>query len=86
MHDLLIRDGRVVDPSQGIDAVMDVAIDGGQIAALGSGLTAGGVREVLDADGLIVTPGLVDLHTHVHAGVAPLGIEADPHCLARVGT
>jgi dihydroorotase len=83
MHDLLIRDGRVVDPGQGIDAVMDVAIDGGRIAALGSGLAAGGVREVLDAAGLIVAPGLVDLHTHVYAGVAPLGIEADPHCLAR---
>jgi len=30
-----------------------------------------------------VTPGLIDLHTHVYAGVAPLGVEADPHCLAR---
>jgi dihydroorotase len=83
MHDLVIRGGRVVDPSQGLDAVTDVAIDGGRIAALGSGLTQGGVREVLDADGLVVTPGLIDLHTHVYAGVAPLGIEADPHCITR---
>lgn len=83
VHDIVIRGGRVVDPSQGIDAQLDVAIDGQRIARLGSGLTTGGVREVVDADGLLVTPGLIDLHTHVYAGVAPLGVEADPHCLAR---
>ena len=41
-----------------------------------------GVRHgVVDATGLIVTPGLVDLHTHVYWGVAPLGVEPDPNCL-----
>lgn len=83
MHDLVIRGGRVVDPSQGIDAELDVAIEGPKVVALGKDLAAGGSRAVLEAAGRIVTPGLVDLHTHVYWGVAPLGIEADPHCLMR---
>src|SRR5437867_8993653 len=83
MHDLVVRGGRVIDPSQNIDSVMDVAIDGQRISAVGPNLTANGVREIVDAEGLIVTPGLVDLHTHVFFGVPPLGVEPDPHCLAR---
>jgi dihydroorotase len=83
MHDLVVRGGRVVDPSQNLDALLDLAVDGQQITAVGPDLAAGGARQVFDAATMIVTPGLVDLHTHVYAGVAPLGIEADPHCLAR---
>jgi dihydroorotase len=83
MHDLVVRGGRVVDPSQGIDRELDVAIDGDQIAAVGENLAASGARELLDATGLIVTPGLIDLHTHVFWGVPPLGVQPDPHCLAR---
>src|SRR5262245_47886358 len=83
MHDLVIRGGRVVDPSQNIDALLDVAVDGPRITALGPDLAAGGARQVVDAAGQIVAPGLVDLHTHVYWGVPPLGIEPDPHCLAR---
>jgi dihydroorotase len=57
---------------------------GPRIAALGQDLSSHGVRgEVIDASGLLVTPGWVDLHTHVYWGVAPLGVEADPHCLRR---
>src|SRR5437762_13072139 len=83
MHDLVIRGGRVVDPSQGLDAELDVAVDGPHIAAVGRDLAAGGARALVEAAGRIVTPGLVDLHTHVFWGVAPLGVEADPHGLAR---
>ena len=83
MYDLVIRGGRVIDPARGLDATLDVAIEGRRIAALGPGLAGGGAREVLDAAGLLVTPGLVDLHTHVFWGVPPLGVEPDPHCLAR---
>ena len=83
MHDLVVLDGHVVDETQGLDGVLDVAIDGDRIAAVGTGLSADGARQVIDATGLIVTPGLVDLHTHSYWGVPPLGIEPDPHLLHR---
>jgi dihydroorotase len=59
---ILLRGGRVVDPAAGRDEVADVLIDNGAIAA-SDGSTAGAT--VLDADGLVVAPGLVDLHTHL---------------------
>lgn len=60
----LIKNGRVVDPSQNLDAVMDVLVEDGKISALGSNLSAE-ADEVYDATGLVVTPGLIDLHTHM---------------------
>ena len=83
MYDVVVRGGRVIDPAQNVDAVLDVAISGQRIAALGADLAAGGARQIVEAAGLLVTPGLVDLHTHVFWGVPPLGVEPDPHCLAR---
>jgi dihydroorotase len=65
--DLLIRGGRVVDPLSGIDAVQDVLVKRGKVAELGKDLAAPkGVREV-DATGMLVLPGFVDLHTHLRA-------------------
>jgi dihydroorotase len=83
MSDLVIRGGRVVDPSQGLDAISDVVIAGSRVAAVGPALPTDPSTRVVDATGLIVTPGLIDLHTHVYWGVPPLGIEPDPSCLAR---
>src|SRR5712692_10443599 len=84
MFDLIVRGGRVIDPSQNLDAVTDVGVVGSRIAAVGPNLAPQGVRgAVVDAGGLLVTPGWVDLHTHVYWGVAPLGVEADPNCLRR---
>ncbi|MCU1231275.1 MAG: pyrC [Acidobacteria bacterium] len=60
---LLIKNGRVIDPSQGIDAKLDILIEGGVIAKVDKKLTSS--AEVLDATGLIVTPGFIDLHTHL---------------------
>lgn len=60
----LIKNGRVVDPSQNLDAVMDVLVEDGKISALGSNLAVE-ADEVYDAKGLVVTPGLIDLHTHM---------------------
>ncbi|SDI29818.1 amidohydrolase/deacetylase family metallohydrolase [Alloyangia pacifica] len=74
--DLLLRNGRVIDPAQGIDAVMDVGFKDGKVAALGTSLE-GTAREVSDLSGHIVTPGLIDLHTHVYWGGTSLGIDAD---------
>lgn len=61
---ILIRGGRVIDPAQEIDEVLDVRIAGGRIAALGRE-AGGGADEVVDAGGLIVTPGLIDMHVHL---------------------
>jgi dihydroorotase len=62
---MLIRGGRVVDPSQGIDAVLDLLLSGGRVARLGESLDAADGAEVVDASGLVVTPGLVDVHVHL---------------------
>lgn len=82
-YDLLVSGGRVVDPSQGLSAVRDVAIAGGKIARVGEAIPRTEARQVLDAAGQIVTPGLIDVHVHVYDGVAPLGIPADPHHIAK---
>jgi dihydroorotase len=78
--DLILRGGRVVDPSQKLDAVTDVGFAGGKVAAVGAGLKADPGTDVRDAAGFIVTPGLIDLHTHVYWGGTSLGIDAEEFC------
>jgi dihydroorotase len=82
-YDLLIAGGRVIDPAEKLDAKRDVAIRGGKIAAVEPQIPPSQAREVIDAKGKIVTPGLIDLHTHVFPYVGPYGIEPDPYCVAR---
>jgi dihydroorotase len=62
---LLIKGGRVVDPSQNIDETMDLLVVGGRIMELGKGLKAPAGAETIDAAGLLVTPGLIDMHVHL---------------------
>jgi dihydroorotase len=62
---ILVRGGRVVDPSQDLDGALDLLIAGGTVEALGEGLEAPEGAEVLDATGLVVTPGLIDIHVHL---------------------
>lgn len=76
--DTVITGGRVIDPASGIDDIRDVAISDGRIAAIESGIDTAEATSVIDAAGQIVTPGLVDLHTHIYWGVTYWGIEADP--------
>jgi dihydroorotase len=78
--DLVLSGGRVIDPAQGIDAVMDVGFEGGRVAEIGGALSGAVVRDV---SGHVVTPGLIDLHTHVYWGGTSLGV--DPLRLARGG-
>lgn len=82
-YDLLVKGGRVVDPAQGISEERDVAISGSRIARVAKSIPEADARQVLDARGKIVTPGLIDIHVHVYDGVAPLGIPADPNCVAK---
>src|SRR6202521_4332055 len=82
-YDLLVRGGREVDPSQGLFDDRDVAIAGGRIAHVAAGIPETEGRQVLNARGKIVTPGLIDVHVHVYDGVAPLCIPADPNCVAK---
>jgi len=82
-YDLLVKGGRVIDPSQGPLGDADVAISGSKIARLARNIAEAEAREVLNARGQIVTPGLIDIHVHVYDGVAPLGIPADPNCIAK---
>ena len=83
-YDIVIKGGEVRDPSRELKARADVAIQDGKIAEVASEIPAERGIDVIDAKGLYVTPGLVDLHTHIVYGVRS-GIEAD-QIAARSGT
>jgi dihydroorotase len=68
---ILLKGGHVIDPRNGIDAVMDVAITAGRISQVAPDIPIAGAQRVIDVTGLYVTPGLVDMHGH-------LGPTADP--------
>ena len=70
-YDLLVRGGRLIDPRNEIDGLRDVAIKEGKIARVAEGIPASEARHVVDATGLIVTPGLIDIHAHVFYGTDP---------------
>lgn len=62
---ILIRGGRLIDPSQGIDATMDVLLEGGLVAEIGSGIAPKRAERVVDAEGLAVAPAFIDIHVHL---------------------
>jgi len=78
--DLILRGGRLIDPSQKLDAVTDIAFAAGKVAMVGNALKADPATDVRDVSGLVVTPGLIDLHTHVYWGGTSLGIDAEAFC------
>lgn len=83
VYDLLIRGGRVIDPGARVSAETSVGIRDGKVMRIDPNIPESAAAHVLDARGRIVTPGLVDIHVHVYDGVAPLGIPADPNCIAK---
>jgi dihydroorotase len=78
--DLILKGGRVIDPSQGLDRVADVAFAGGKVARVGDDLRGDARTDVRDVSGFVVSPGLIDLHTHVYWGGTSLGIDAEEFC------
>lgn len=78
MHDLILSGGHVIDPSQAHDGVCDVAFTNGKVSGFGKNL--GPAKETRSMAGYIVTPGLIDMHTHVYWGGTSLGIDADEFC------
>jgi dihydroorotase len=66
-YDLLLKGGHVIDPRNGIDGKMDVAISQGKIAVVAGDLPASQAQKVIDLTALYVVPGLVDIHTHLYA-------------------
>jgi dihydroorotase len=74
MADFVLQGGRIIDPSQGLDRVTDIAFAEGKVVAIGDGLKGDKIRDV---SGSIVTPGLIDLHTHVYWGGTSLGVDAE---------
>jgi len=72
-YDLLLRGGHLIDPRNGIDAVRDVAIAGGKVAAVAPRIDPADAFKTIDVSGLYVAPGLVDIHVHVFAGTGEKG-------------
>ncbi len=86
MYDLLIRNGTVVDPGHGRRTRTDVALHWGRIVRVEADIPPDQSRQVLDAAGCLVSPGLIDLHVHVYPGVSHYGVEPDATCLAHGAT
>ena len=77
MTDSPLKGGRAIDPSQGLDARMDVAVHDGAISEIAPNIKPGPDTRVIKADGKLVTPGLIDLHTRVYHGVNQTGVDPD---------
>jgi dihydroorotase len=70
-YQMVIKGGHVIDPKNGIDELMDVAIQDGKIAKIAKNLDPTGASQIVDAKGLLVVPGLIDIHGHVFYGTRP---------------
>ena len=80
-YDILLKGGHLIDPKNNRDGMMDLAIKDGKVAAVGFDL-AGTATKTVDVSGLIVTPGLLDIHLHVYGGF-DAWLFPDPHCLPQ---
>ncbi len=79
-YDLVVTGGEVLDPGGGLKGTMDIGIAGGKIAAVAPSLPAGSARREISAKGLLVTPGLVDIHAHVFVNAHDMGGRTDHFC------
>ena len=77
MYDLVLKGGTVVDPSQQLDGVRDIAVENGRIARIAPDIAPAEAARVIEVRGKIVTPGLIDLHAHVFEGINRTGVNPD---------
>jgi dihydroorotase len=70
-YDLLLKNGHVIDPKNGVDTMMDVAVKDGKVAQVANNINVSSAEKVIDVKGLYVSPGFIDIHTHVFAGSKP---------------
>jgi dihydroorotase len=78
-YDLLLKGGYIIDPKNNIDGKMDLAITDGKIAKVATSIPVGDAKKVVDVTGLIVTPGIIDMHVHVFWGTDPNSYLANAH-------
>ena len=78
--DLILKGGRIIDPSQKLDQIGDIAFSAGKVAKIAPRIESAPEIHTRDVSGRIVTPGLIDLHTHVYWGGTSLGIDAEDYC------
>jgi len=80
---LAIVGGHVIDPASGLDGPATVTVRDGRIEGVSPGPSVPDAERTLDAHGLVVVPGLIDLHTHLYRGVSHYGVDPDERCLSR---
>ena len=82
MHhfDLILKGGHIIDPSQELNSLADIGLYNGRILKIQKGLNLSNAKKVIDVSKCILTPGLIDLHTHVYWGGTSLGIDAEEFC------
>jgi dihydroorotase len=84
-YSIVIKGGHVIDPKNNIDAIMDVAISDGKIVGVAKNIDTKNAAQVIDAAGLYVSPGLVDIHTHNFAGTTGGAYMNGPNAVAPDG-
>jgi len=70
-YDIVLKNGHIIDPKNKIDAISDIAVKDGKIVKIGKGIDGGASKKTIDATGLYITPGFIDIHTHVFTGSKP---------------
>ncbi len=81
--DTVVVGGRLIDPAEGIDGLRDIGVTGGRVARVAERIAESEGRQVVRASGMIVTPGLIDIHAHVYDGVSGVSIEPDVVGIAK---
>ena len=84
-YDLLLTNGRILDPSQNIDSVTDIAFKNGRVLEIAETLDKKQATHIRDVSGNLVTPGLIDLHTHIYWGGTSIGVDPTDYA-QRCGT